>query len=218
MARGVVRAAALLEAQARRGGRRCRSAFITPTYAPGQLWEPGDMSRLLDCYRQWAKRRGIRLLGTWVAEAHTGGGANHGQVHYHLLLVLPLGITPPMPDKQGWWRKGMTNCSWARKAVRYMAKYASKASKGPPLPRGARMWGAVGLSLASRADLLFTLAPRWVQEKAALMDCEGARKLACGWWRIGAWEFRSPWSVTLAPDGLLARFVGWTEHDFEYVP
>lgn len=91
---------------------------------------------------KWGKRRGVALPIVWVAETHGGGGSNHGQVHYHLVVFVPRGLTPPMPDKQGWWKKGMSNCKWARSPVGYLAKYTSKGANGPPMPTGARLWGS----------------------------------------------------------------------------
>ena len=141
MRRGVVSAAKLAQDEMQEGGHRYRAAFVTVTYRPGEKWDAGDIRKLVKHYRQWGQRRGVSLPTIWVGETHTGGGANHGRVHYHLVIFVPRGLTPPMPDKQGWWRKGMSNCKWAYRPVGYLAKYTSKGRCSPRMPTGARLWG-----------------------------------------------------------------------------
>ena len=169
-------------------------------------------------YRQWGKRRGVALPIVWVAETHGGGGANHGQVHYHLVVFVPRGLTPPMPDKQGWWRKGMSNCKWARSPVGYLAKYTSKGTDGLSMPTGARLWGISGLSPSVRVRLAFALAPKWLQSFCEQVDV--VRQIANGWWRncTSGWEYRSPWEFEWGVHGPTVRWRGWTEFDVAYNP
>ena len=181
-------------------GYRYRAAFITVTYRPEETWDAGDVRTLVKHYRQWAARRGVRLGIVWVAETH-GGGRNHGQIHYHLVIFVPRGLTPPMPDKQGWWRKGMSNCKWSYRPVGYMAKYASKGLSGPPMPRGARLWGVSGLGVSIRARLALALAPKWLRDFC--QPDEIVKRIAHGWWRncTTGWEYRTPWEFEWGPEG-----------------
>jgi hypothetical protein len=126
----------------------------------------------------------------------------------------------------------MTQAEWARNPVGYMSKYASKPAEFPGdgyHTTGARWWGCGGLPPGGRDRLRFTLAPAWVQRIAEAMDCDKVkritwewtkgrirRKIAVfGWWRIGAYEFRSPWRcVGFGPEGATVEWRGWGEHDF----
>ncbi len=218
MRRGVVNAAALAQAEMQSNGHRYRAAFVTVTYRPDQRWDAGDIRYLVKHYRQWGLRRGVRLPIVWVAETHGGGGPNHGQIHYHLVIFVPRGLTPPMPDKQGWWRKGCSNCKWAHSPVGYLAKYASKGLLGPRLPVGARLWGISGLSMTVRTRLAFALAPMWLQKFSSPGDT--LRKIADGWWRncTTSWEYRSPWEFGWGLEGPQVLWRGWTEYDVEYNP
>ncbi len=218
MRRGVICASQFLQGEMQVGGHRYRAAFITVTYRPGEYWDAGDVRLLVKHYRQWGDRRGVRLRIVWVAETHAGGGANHGQIHYHLVIFVPRGLTPPMPDKQGWWRKGMSNCKWARSPVGYLAKYASKGLAGPPMPKGARLWGVGGLGAIVRSRLALALAPKWLQ--GFCQPGEIVKRIADGWWRncTTGWEYRTPWEFAWGVDGPLVRWRGWTEYDVEYRP
>lgn len=157
MGRGVVGSARLIHNELLASASRFRSAFITLTYRPDVDWQPHHISKLIDCYRKWHKRHGVKMLGVWRMEPHASG-----RPHYHLVLWLPRGITPPMPDKQGWWPHGMTNAKWARSPVGYLAKYCAKPS-GDVFPKGARIWGAVGLTASQRAQVQWCVAPRWLR-------------------------------------------------------
>ena len=218
MRRGVIGAARLVQEEMQEVGCRYRVGFVTVTYRPGEVWEPGDIQKLVKHYRQWGLRRGHRISIVWVGETHGSGGANHGQVHYHLVLFLPRGLTPPMPDKQGWWTKGMSNCKWAVRPVGYLAKYASKGLWGPPMPKGARLWGVSGLTFIAETRLGLALAPKWLQD-FCLPD-EVVKKLKHGWWRncTTGYEYRTPWDFDWGDFGPVARWRGWTEWDVEYVP
>lgn len=216
MRRGVISAARLVQEEMQEAGNRYRVAFITVTYRPGEHWDAGDVRMLVKHYRQWGQRRGVKLGVVWVAETHGGGGPNHGQIHYHLVIFVPRGLTPPMPDKQGWWRKGMSNCKWARSPVGYLAKYTSKGLHGPPMPSGARLWGVSGLTVSVRVKLGLALAPKWLQDFC--QPDEVVKKIKYGWWRncTTGWEYKTPWEFVWGPDGPGLRWGGWTEYDVEY--
>jgi hypothetical protein len=218
MRRGVISAAALAQQDMQEGGTRFRAAFVTVTYRPGEQWDAGDIRKLVKHYRQWGHRRKVALPIIWVGETHTGGGLNHGRVHYHLVIFVPRGLTPPMPDKQGWWQKGMSNCKWARRPVGYIAKYATKGRAGTPMPVGARLWGVSGLSTTVRAKLALATAPAWLRQFA--QPGEIVKRIKYGWWRncTTGWEYRSPWDFEWTERGPSARWRGWTEFDVQYVP
>jgi hypothetical protein len=191
MKRGIKSFAEILQRSLTDGGFRFRAALITPTYRPGEAWSPGDVTALVKCYREWARRRGFALRYAWVMELQ-----RTGRPHYHLILWLPRGVTPPMPDKQGWWKHGMTNCKWARSPVGYICKYASKGFESAVqggLPKGARVYGTGGLDATSQAKWCWAMAPMWLR----LMVPEGhlIRRKLRGWWldvSAGIW-YQSPW-------------------------
>lgn len=157
MRRGVIASARLINNDLVDRGEKFRAALGTLTYAPGVDWSPRHVSALIDCYRKWAMRRGFKFRAVWKLEPHASG-----RPHYHYVFWMPRGVTPPMPDKQGWWPHGSTNVKWARSPVGYIAKYCAKPAEDV-FPKGARIWGAVGLSAAERARVQWSLAPRWVK-------------------------------------------------------
>lgn len=138
---------------------RYQVAFITLTYADGDDWNPRHISAFLHCVRQYLKRRGWPMLGLWKAETQ-----KRGAIHYHLLLWLPRGVNLPKPDKQGWWSWGMTNITRARNAYGYVAKYLKKEEQGN-LPKGARLFGLLGLESIEKREVRWWNTPRWIREK-----------------------------------------------------
>lgn len=224
LSRSVKVAAHHLDLGLREGGFRYRSAMITATYAARtEVWEPRDITRLVDRYQQWGRSRGFTVPLVWVAELHKSG-----MVHYHLLLWVPHGEVPPMPDKQGWWIKGSTSCEWARNPVSYLAKYASKCTSDGEFPKGMRMHGRAGLPARIRARVAYALLPVWVKE--LIPEDHGVKRLvgrvrqwvpfgrygpasersaggrwmqfdAKGWWRdlLTGECFRAPYTARFTP-------------------
>jgi hypothetical protein len=148
-----------------------RVCMITPTYAPAHDWQPHQISGLIRHIRQWLKRRGIEMRFVWVQEF-----TKKGRPHYHLLLWLPLGITLPKPDKQGWWPWGMTKIEWARNAVGYIAKYASKGDSLHRPAEGARMHGNGGLTGDALNEARWWKLPGWARDEVQPSDCCKRRK------------------------------------------
>lgn len=166
---------------------RWKVAMLTLTYAPAFDWSPGQISDLVRHVRQFLKRKGIPMRFAWVQEF-----TKKGRPHYHLLLWLPLGITLPKPDKRGWWPYGMTKIEWARNAIGYIAKYASKADSLHPPAKGARMHGNGGVShepvmcdkggqcagfpISGRLEQMWWKLPGWLRE--AVEPSERVRRAA----------------------------------------
>ena len=128
MKTGVITAARLIEQERQRGGFRERCVFVTLTYRPGAVWSPSDVRDYVQRVRSWLERRGESARYVWTVET-----TKAGVPHYHLLVWLRLGLTLPFADKRGWWPHGMSNQVWARNAVGYIAKYASKGHAGGPV-------------------------------------------------------------------------------------
>lgn len=204
--RVVTGAASAIQERWQRKKRRYRVAMVTVTYRPGIDWQPDHISKLMQHYRMWLKRRGYRQTGIWVMELQ-----RRGAPHYHILLWLPRGITPPKPDKQGWWPHGMSNCTFARKAVGYAAKYASKLkSKDGTMPKGARLYGVFG----SPIHLGWYRAPAWLRERGK--PGEIIKRIKGGWWvneSIG-WAWRSPWMLDwIQGNTIQISWRGWSPSD-----
>lgn len=189
-----------LTAEASWGGGRYRVAFVTPTYRPDAEYHPRHISELQQRYRQWLERRGHKYRGLWVLET-----TKAGKPHYHLVMWLPRGITPPKPDKQGWWPHGMTQVAWATNPIGYCVKYASKGNQGA-IPFGARLYGICGLRFM-RNSFRHRMRPYWLRE---LVD-QGERVVRCrggGWLHPETGEiFRSPYVIT-------ARCKNWSWIEF----
>jgi len=157
--KNVINSARLISEDLARSGFRYKAAMITPTYAPWAEWEPKQITDLLKTIRQYLARRGHKFRYVWVMEL-----TKKGKPHYHLILWLPKGLTLPKPDKQGWWKHGMTKIEWAKNSVGYIAKYASKCSSEHSFPRGARLCGSGGLTPESRIEKRFWTMPKYVRD------------------------------------------------------
>jgi hypothetical protein len=157
----VITGARLAVEEAKRGGFRGRWCFATLTYREDVTWLAQQMSAFTDHLRQYAKRSGFKLRYVWALEM-----TKRGRPHYHLCIWLPKGRTLPKPDKRGWWPHGCTNVKWARNAVGYLAKYASKGVEDhlwKCIPKGARMCGHGGISPDGRMELRYWKLPTWVR-------------------------------------------------------
>ncbi|MEH6416213.1 rolling circle replication-associated protein [Pseudomonas sp. CGJS7] len=161
MKQNVITSARLLVEEGQRGGFRGRWAMLTLTYRDDERWVAKQVAQLLDCIRKYAARCGFTARYTWVLEL-----TKRGRPHYHVLVWLPKGRSLPKPDKQGWWKHGLTRIEWARNAVGYLAKYASKGDDYDlrTLPKGARLSGNGGLSKTARIELRWWKLPRWLRE------------------------------------------------------
>lgn len=137
---------------------RWKVCMVTLTYRDFHGWMPNQISDLVRHIRQYLKRRGVPMRQVWVQEF-----TKNGRPHYHLLLWLPLGITLPKPDKRGWWPHGMTKIEWARNAVGYIAKYASKADSLALPAKGARMHGSGGLTGDALLEQRWWKLPSWIR-------------------------------------------------------
>ena len=151
---------------------RWKVAMLTLTYRPDVDWAAGQISDVVRHVRQYLKRRGIQMRHAWVQEF-----TKKGRPHYHLLLWLPLGITLPKPDKRGWWPHGMTKIEWARNAIGYIAKYASKADSLFPPAKGARMHGNGGV----------TFDPVMCDKGGTVEPFEVPGRLEQRWWKLPGW-------------------------------
>jgi hypothetical protein len=172
MKQNVITSARLHEEEARQGSVRGRWAMLTLTYRDDERWVADQVGQLLNRIRDYAARSGFRARYTWVLEL-----TKRGRPHYHVLVWLPKGRTLPKPDKQGWWQFGLTRIEWARNAVGYIAKYASKGDDYDlqTLPKGARLSGNGGLSKQSRIELRWWKLPKWVRDAWATV-CDVARE------------------------------------------
>lgn len=139
-----------------------RTALVTLTYREGVEWSPDQISTLVQHYRLWFKAHGNgeAFHYVWVIENTLAG-----RPHYHMIIWLPQGVKPPMPDKQGWWPHGMTQAKYAVSPVGYLAKYASKeeSKSGHHLPKRCRLWGYGGLRMDERGPVARALAPSWLK-------------------------------------------------------
>jgi len=192
MAKTVKNSARCLRDSLKASGAQFRMAMVCLTYADASAWRPGHLAEFFHRVKAYLSRRGLRPRYVWVAELQ-----QRGAVHYHVLFFLPRGLTLPKPDKQGWWTHGSTEIQWARKAVGYLAKYASKLTqKAGAFPRGLRIAGAGGLEADSRRE--------------------------CRWWKLPAYV-RSVFSVGVDPSrapggGFVARATGeWMASRYRFL-
>jgi len=172
---------------------RWKVAMLTLTYKPEVNWEPGQVSALVRHIRQYLVRKGIPMRFVWVQEF-----TKKGRPHYHMLLWLPLGISLPKPDKRGWWPCGMTKIEWARNAIGYIAKYASKGDSLSLPAKGARMHGSGGLTDEALLEQRWWKLPTWLRSDVEPSDRvrRAVPGSGGGFVSPGTGEvYRSPWIV-----------------------
>ena len=158
--------------------------MLTLTYkGDNRQWSPRHISSFLYDLRSWHyARTGSRALRyAWVAELQ-----QRGVIHYHVIVWLGGGLTPPKPD-QPWhsrdrkgvkqwhppmWAHGMSNRLRSTAPVAYLMKYASKIdSKNVGVfPHGARIHGVGGLDETGRCIRRWVLWPAYVQGNASISD------------------------------------------------
>lgn len=206
MRKSILTGARLLVEEGIRGGFRGRWAMVTATYRSDVEWEPLHVTALMKAMREWLKRRGAKARFVWCLEL-----TKAKRPHYHVLVWLPRGLTIPKPDKRGWWQWGMTRVEWARRAVGYVAKYASKATPDAMvhLPAGARTHGVGGLTEEARRIVRWWKSPLFSRD--ALGDLADIRKVLGGYMNKVTGEFlASPWRVGVDGAG---RVWAWRVND-----
>jgi DNA-binding transcriptional MocR family regulator len=197
MRSGLRTAAPLAHASAFRPGYRPPVAWmLTLTYAQADAYQPRHLSDCLKRLRRWAAARSARLIGYWVAEMQDKRFRLRGEraIHYHVIVWLPDGLTPPRLDAEGIWPHGMTRRDRVVKSADgYLMKYASKGSESP-LPKGARIFGSFGLG-TFRHQYTHARRPAWLREITAVGE-RLHRLTGGGWLSEDSGEvMRSPWLV-----------------------
>lgn len=182
--KSVSRSAELLQDSLPKGF-RFRAVLVTLTYAPEVYWSARHISDYLRFVREWSARRNVTTRYVWVAELQ-----KNGRVHYHVLFWIPHHLTLPKPDKQGWWKHGMTRIEYARKAVGYLVKYTSKgrSKSGLWFPKYCRLSGFGGLDRGQREQRSWWVLPRYQRERCQPVD-EVRRAPGGGWFSrvTGEW-------------------------------
>lgn len=173
--------------------RKWKVAMLTPTYRPDAEWAPNQIAHLLRHIRKWLARKGVDFRYVWVQEL-----TKKGRPHYHVLIWLPFGLTLPKPDKQGWWPHGWTKIEWARNAVGYIAKYASKGTdyqEHGQFAKGARLHGNGGLTGAALLEQRWWKLPAWLRPDALAEDRWSPRKGGGYASKVTGETRQSPWEV-----------------------
>lgn len=149
-----------------------RVAMVTLTYRRDGMWEAAQIVELLKHYREYFRRHAKEQAipechYVWVMEM-----TEIGRPHYHIVMWMPKGVKPPMPDRQGWWPHGSTQAKYTHSPIGYLAKYTSKhaTKSGRHLPKGARLWGHGGLKMVERGPVAFALAPKWLKKLRHVHD------------------------------------------------
>jgi len=195
--RGVGAAARCLDVAAK--PEAVRTVMVTLTYRGTNAdWSPNHIRAFLAAVREWMRRRDLAMRYVWVAELQ-----KRGVIHYHVALWLPEGVQLPKPDERGWWPHGMTRTEWARHAVGYIAKYASKGTDDV-IPKGVRLYGVGGLVAQDRLVRAWWNLPVGVRRWGFPAD-RWRRAAGGGWVCRASGEWRaSLWSVQLVAGRVFA--------------
>lgn len=173
---------------------RFKAAMYTLTYKNIEDWKPGHISEYIRHVRQYLAVRGHDTTGIWKTEIQ-----ERGAVHYHVIFWLPKGVSLPKPDKQGWWKHGMTKSEWLRNGYGYVAKYISK-DENKLMPKGARMFGLLGLSKDQKREIRWWNTPAYIREQWPI-EHDPVRAKGGGWmsrltgeiqesgWQFSGFEF-----------------------------
>ncbi len=203
--KGLPLAASLITGKLQTGGFRYRVAMVTATYRPEVVWAPNHIRRCQQAISEYLRRLGHVLRSVWVMEL-----TRRGVPHYHLLIWLPRGLSLPMPDKRGWWPHGSTRIEWARNAVGYLVKYASKIkaarADGCRFPPASRLFGCRGLESA-RSEYRHAMRPYWLRRLCDVND-RLVRPVGGGWLNLNTGEFLE------SPYELVARAKDWSSWMF----
>lgn len=169
-------------------GFKSKAVMVTLTYRDDDDWYAKDISTYIASVKKYFERKGHAFRYVWVFEL-----TKRGRPHYHVLIWMPKGMTMPKADKRGWWPHGLTRTEWARNAVGYLAKYASKGTDDV-LPKGVRLYGVGGLSQKSRLFRAWWNLPVSVRRWGFPADL-WRRALGGGWvcrttgeWRPSQWK------------------------------
>jgi len=182
-----------------KGLHKMKQVMVTLTYRDDVDWSPLHITRYLQAIRHWLSRKGYVFRYVWVYEL-----TKRGRPHYHVLVWLPKGLCMPKADKRGWWSHGMTKTEWARNAVGYIAKYASKGNGDQVIPKGVRLYGVGGLNARSRSFRAWWNLPTGVRLWG--LPADKWRRAPGGGWccrRTGEWR-PSLWSVVLVAGRVFA--------------
>lgn len=189
--------AARLHAQQKK---KWKVAMLTLTYRPEAEWHPRQVTETLRNIRKYLYRKQVEFRYVWVQEL-----TKQGRPHYHCLVWLPLGMTLPKPDKQGWWKHGMTKIEWAKNAIGYIAKYASKGSGPVQFKKGARLHGNGGVTGEALLEQRWWKLPAWLRNEANILERWVSRK-GGGYVSKLTGEIReSPWEVVFQRGEIFIR-------------
>jgi len=182
-----------------KGLRKMKQVMVTLTYRDDVEWSAKHISTYLDSVKKWLLRKGHGFRYVWVFEL-----TKRGRPHYHVLVWMPRGLCMPKADKRGWWSHGMTKTEWARNAVGYIAKYASKGNGEQVIPKGVRLYGVGGLNARSRMFRAWWNLPTGVRRWGLPAD-QWRRAFGGGWVCRRTGECRpSLWSVVIVAGRVFA--------------
>ena len=178
-----------------------------------------SLTRLVDKGLLRYTRDGVRYLFSPVEDMETAPprpllafsdasaivGLNPGAVHYHVIIWMPSGYHIPKLDKSKSWPYGMSEIKAAKNPVGYLAKYASKGDRYDSFPKGLRMHGSGGLSLAYKIEKRWWVTPSWVRNwQPEIVDIK--RATGGGYFRVDTGEWRpSPWRVLFVDGKVFLR-------------
>lgn len=188
MRRAVLNAGELLQQGYLKGGFRRQALLLTLTYRDIDGWSSLHVSECIRRMRSWASRRGVDVGYVWTAELQ-----KRGAVHYHVVCWVPQDFKLPMPDKQGWWRHGMSRIELARRPVGYLVKYASKGDDIESFPPGLRLHGRGGLDAEQRKAIAWWLLPRYVRRVFTEVGAIVRRAPGGGWLELSTGQWLPPW-------------------------
>ena len=166
-----------------------RQIFGSLTYKPEEDYVPGQITAFEHRLRSYCRRHRFPFHFVWVAEPHQSG-----KPHYHYLWWVPLGVKPPMPDKQGWWPHGWSRVEYVKYSVgSYISKYISKTTRIHL--NGMHTHGVSGLTGEGKRVRRVVRAPHWLKPRLDYFrsDIRYERGVwydfGLGKWHVGPFEF-----------------------------
>jgi hypothetical protein len=187
MKRAIGAAGDVIQLRSAPNGHRIVPLMLTLTYAQGWLWQPNQVSRLIDDVRRYCRRRGHDPAHVWVMELQ-----KRGVPHYHVVVWVRADIRLPNPAAAGWWPWGFTHVLRATRPVGYLLKYASKLESKRKFPFGARIFGRGGLDQGERRFVAWWVLPRYQRDRCQPED-RSVRRRGGGWVSMSSGEIWPAW-------------------------
>lgn len=140
----------------------CSLFLLTLTYGPGHYVEREQITTFSKRLSRKAGKKKCVFPYVWKLER----GEERGRLHYHMLLLLPEGVSIDASTFRQWWEnRGRVDVTpVALTDTKELAKYCLKTGESlVGIPKRMRLIGMGGFTKAERRKLRWAVSPEWVR-------------------------------------------------------